>query len=108
MLRRSGRGVRNEESEFSVDVCTEGFEGFDGVERWLEWYLLVSDKVVEYCPIISSGDVFAFRERLGVGIGAAEAGREAAGEVGVEDPGVEFVDCVDSDRVTSYNIVSLS
>jgi hypothetical protein len=88
VLWRSRGGVREENGEFGIYVCAESFEGFDGVERWLERDLLVGDEVVEYWPAISSGDVFAFRERLSAGMGEAEAGREAAGQVGVEGPGV--------------------
>ncbi len=44
---------------------------------------------------------------LGTGIGEAEAGGEATREVGVEDPGVEFVDCIDGDGVAGYNVALL-
>lgn len=40
-------------------------------------------------------------------IGEAEAGGEAAGEVGIEDPSVEFVDCINGDGVTRYNFALL-
>lgn len=107
MLWGSSGGVREENGEFSVYVRAEGFEGFDGVERWLERNLLVGDKVVKQCHVISSTDVFVLREALEGRIREAEVGREAAGEVGIEDPSVEFVDCVDGDRVTCYNVTLL-
>ena len=107
MLWGSRGGVREEKREFGVYVCAESFEGFDGVERCLERDLLAGDEVVQYCPIVSSGNVFGFRGELREVMGEAEAGREAAGEVGVEDPGVEFLDCVSGDRVAGYNVAPL-
>jgi len=107
MLWGGWGGVREEESEFGIYVCAESFEGFDGVERWLERDLLVGDEIVKHCPVISSSDVFGLRELLEAGIRKAEVCRKTAGEVGVEDPGVEFMNCVGGDGVTGYNVALL-
>ncbi len=46
MLWRGRGRVRKEKGEFGVYVCAEGFEVFDGVERWFERDLLVGDEIV--------------------------------------------------------------